>query len=129
MSAFKYLAAAALGALLLVAVSNASAAPSATDLGKKAKALLSQKGFHHVLTADANVDAIGLEDPSTSSPTALEWASSEVTSGRTVLVPAQFVDGKDRPYGGSGLPTEVLGLLPADAASLLQTGLYVEVVS
>lgn len=100
-------------------------------LSAKAGVLLAKKGFDLVPSAIAyvNLDAITLKDLDVGAAPAITWAQIQRGLGRSVLVPVQFVDGKNYPFGGSGLPTRVLALGQKDADALTSSGLYVEWVS
>jgi hypothetical protein len=133
--ALPFLAAAGIGAAIVLTASGAFAAskpapppPTPAELSKKAETLLAQSGFQFVpsnLTL-ITIDAIDLVPIVVGALNALSWAATQKGLGRSVLVPMQYLDGKDHSYGGNGLPTHVLAVMPQDALGLVQAGLYAE---
>jgi hypothetical protein len=115
---------------VVAATRVASAAPSADELTKRARTLLASRGFVFVPSAVSVLvlDTIGLVALADGAVPASTWAQTQHGLGRRVLVPIQFVDGERYPYGGSGMPSNVIAVLPKNAPGLLGTGLYVEYV-
>jgi hypothetical protein len=104
--------------------------PPSPTLAEKVRALLASKGFEPLpaFVMTVGVDAVSLIPLAQGAATALSWADAHKNASHSVVVPTQFVDGKTYPYGGAGLPTNVLAIAPADAKSLIDSGLYVEYV-
>jgi hypothetical protein len=113
-------------AAALLYARSADASPASPAAA--AQRLLASRGFE-VAGPNQNalpLDAVNLVPLDSAHAPASSWAAIERALGRVVLVPAWMVDGQEHPYGGSGLPPSVLAVLPADAARMVGTGLYVE---
>lgn len=113
---------------LILTTSEASAAPKTVDLSEQIRRLLTMTGYKPVQVAadvpDVAMISLGTLEPGAAN--ALSWCDAERAKGKRVLVPLQMVDGKARPYGGSGLPPYVVSLADINATALMFTGLYAE---